>query len=267
MVEPDVVADRRDHRDVGDKIDRGERGPSGGDRMDELDRDMRGVAARAAVAHREQPPAAAIDPCNGLGRRDQNRRLGAEEGGVGVARVARLVRDRLQERRFELFRLLRRAVQEGIEGFEISLLCHGLATLQGLAVRRIASSSACASPSSARMRKVSAASASSRRLMAKPTWISTQSPTQDDAGWSSLMMQAMLTSRLTPPTSTVASFLAGSSIFSMRPGIPRHMALIPWFDLRSGSSLRRRSDARRRSPPVRAQGPRRWREPEHARAP
>jgi PiT family inorganic phosphate transporter len=47
---------------------------------------------------------------------------------------------------------------------------------------RIASSSACASPSSARMRKVSAASASSRRLMAKPTWIRTQSPTQEDAG-------------------------------------------------------------------------------------
>ena len=61
VVEADVVADRRDHRDVGDEIDRRERRPARRDRMDEFDRDMRGVAARAAVAHREQPAAAAID--------------------------------------------------------------------------------------------------------------------------------------------------------------------------------------------------------------
>ena len=54
----------------------------------------------------------------------------------------------------------------------------------------MASSSCCASPSSVRICSVSAASASSMRLMAKPTWIRTQSPTQastrmlgvDDAG-------------------------------------------------------------------------------------
>src|ERR1700677_4411091 len=48
----------------------------------------------------------------------------------------------------------------------------------------MAASSCCISPSSSRILSVLAASSASIRLMAKPTWTSTQSPTHLSTGWS-----------------------------------------------------------------------------------
>src|SRR5215472_14851491 len=88
---------------------------------------------------------------------------------------------------------------------------------------RIASISSCASPRSVKIFRVSTASNSLIRAIAKPTWINTQSLTQDSTGCVSLTIHAMFTCRLTPLTSTVASILTGSSMVTIRPGIPRHI--------------------------------------------
>ena len=198
VLEADVVADRRDHREIGDEVDRGQRRAAGRDRMQELDRDMRGVAARAAIAHGEQPAAAAVDVGERLRRGDQDRSLRGEEARVGLARVARLVLDRMQQRRVELGRrpAARRAGTDRAPCRSASLdMARPSYSAAGVAHRV---ELACASPSSVRICSVSAASASSIRLMAKPTCTSTQSPTQASTGCSSSTMQAMLTWRLTP---------------------------------------------------------------------
>ena len=57
VAEADIVADRRQHRDVGGQVDRGQRRAAGGDRMQEFHGEMRGIAARAAIAHAEQSAA------------------------------------------------------------------------------------------------------------------------------------------------------------------------------------------------------------------
>ena len=68
VLEADIVADRGDHCRIGDKVDRGERRTAGGDRVQEFHGDVCGIAARAAVAHRKQPAAAAVDVGKGCRR-------------------------------------------------------------------------------------------------------------------------------------------------------------------------------------------------------
>ena len=106
LIEADVVADRRNHCDIGDEVDRRQRRAARRDRMDEFNRDMRGIAARAAIAHGEQPAAAPVDIGDRPGGGEQDRGLGGKEPSVGLARVARLLLDRMEERGFQLFRLL-----------------------------------------------------------------------------------------------------------------------------------------------------------------
>src|ERR1700722_20360389 len=222
MLEAEIVADGGNHRQIGHEVGGGKSRAPGRDRVHEFHRDMGGVAARAAIAHREQPSAAAVDIGKRLRGGNQNRRMFAEEARIGFAGVAGFLLDRMQQRRVEPRRRLRLAVQEWIERLEVSVVGHDLPPYSA-ADSRIASISACASPSSLRICNVSAASSSLIRLMAKPTWTSTQSPMQDSTGCSSLTMQAMLICRLTPPTSTVASFLETSLISMIRPGMTRHM--------------------------------------------
>ena len=85
VLEAEIVAERRQRRDIGGEVDRGERRPAGGDRMHELHRDMRGIAARAAIAHGEQPATAAIDAGDGARRGDQALPLFGEEARVHLA--------------------------------------------------------------------------------------------------------------------------------------------------------------------------------------
>src|SRR6516225_4748636 len=96
------------------------------------------------------------------------------------------------------------------------------------AVPAMATSSCCTSPSSLSTRSVAAASASSIRLIAKPTCTRTQYPMQFSTGIESSMTQATFTSRCTPLTSTIASLRSASEIPMIRPGIPKHMASLPF---------------------------------------
>jgi hypothetical protein len=69
MVEADVVADPGQHGDIARQIDGCQRRPSGRDRMLKFDGDMSGIAARPAIAHREETAAFAI----GIGDRTRSR--------------------------------------------------------------------------------------------------------------------------------------------------------------------------------------------------
>src|SRR3954470_14160535 len=60
--------------------------------------------------------------------------------------------------------------------------------------------------------------------MAKPTWISTQSPTSTlSPSWCTSPMFMFLR---TPPTSALASNKSSSRISTIRPGIPKHIRLL-----------------------------------------
>ncbi len=75
-------------------------------------------------------------------------------------------------------------------------------------------------PSAAASRALLAASASSILAMAKPTWMSTQSP----GSRPSSSRRRMLMLRRTPATSTLARCRFSSRSSTTSPGIPRHMA-------------------------------------------
>src|SRR5450432_628396 len=222
MLEAEVVADGGNHRQIGDEVRRGKRRTPRRNRMHEFHRDMRCVAAGAAIAHRVHSPAAPVNLGKRFGRGYKNWGVLTKEATIGLTGVAGFFLDGVQQRRIKPGWHLRLAVQEWIERLEITIVGHDTPPYSA-ADSRIASISACASPSSVRICSVSAASSSLIRLMAKPTCTSTQSPTQELTGCSSLTMQAMLICRLTPPTSTVASFFVTSVISMIRPGMPRHM--------------------------------------------
>src|SRR5262249_59285238 len=80
--------------------------------------------------------------------------------------------------------------------------------------------------------RVASASASSIFAMAKPTWISTQSPTCT----LSESRSATLIVRLTPTTSTVATSGRSPPTATTRPGIARHTSSHP-LDLHVANDL------------------------------
>src|SRR5277367_3369845 len=102
--------------------------------MDEFDRDMRRVAARSAIAHRKQLPMVTVDVRQRPRGGDKGVGLAGEKALVGFACVARLLLYRMHERGVELRRILRLAMQEGIEGLETGFAGHGSCPLN---VRRI----------------------------------------------------------------------------------------------------------------------------------
>src|SRR5438876_11380330 len=79
---------------------------------------------------------------------------------------------------------------------------------------------------------VSRASFSSILLMAKPTWINTQSPGPMPSG----RTNATLTFRFTPETSTLAMEFASSTMSRILPGIPRHI-ICSFLETTRGAAL------------------------------
>jgi hypothetical protein len=63
--------------------------------MHELDCNVRRIAARTAISHREHAAAASIDAGESFGGGDQSYGLLAEKAGVGIARIAGLLLDRV----------------------------------------------------------------------------------------------------------------------------------------------------------------------------
>ncbi len=131
MFEAEIVADRGNHRQIRDQIGSGKRRASCRDRMHEFHRDMGGVAARAAIAHRKQPPAATVHVGKRFRRGHQNRRIFAKETRIGFAGVAGFLLDRMQQRRVESRRRLRLTVQKRIERLEVAFVGHHRASLFG----------------------------------------------------------------------------------------------------------------------------------------
>ena len=230
VLEADIVADRRDHRHIGEKVDRGERRTAGRDGMHEFDGDVRGIAARAAVAHREQPAVVAVDVGDGLGRGDQRWCAGAEEASL----VSRLSRDfsatESEAAASTLIGVLGLAVQKRIKARKFLFVGHD--TLSYRVARKphrfhFGLRFAEFGQNLHGLRDFRLIDPAHREADVN------QHPITDTGlqpGCSSETMQAMLTCRLMPLTSTVASFLAASSILTMRPGMPRHMGFsLQWF--------------------------------------
>ncbi len=67
MLEADVVRHRAHHRSIRGQIDRSQRDAPGRHRMQKLNRHVRCIAARATVAHREEPSVMTINVRNRAG--------------------------------------------------------------------------------------------------------------------------------------------------------------------------------------------------------
>ncbi len=128
VLKTDVVANRRDHREIGDEIDSCERRPPFGDRMHEFHGNMRSVTTRTAVAHREQSSTFAIDVSDSLRHRNKGGRLLAKKTRISLARVARLLFDRVEQCSFEFCWFLLGAMQEWVKCLEVAFIDHGAPT-------------------------------------------------------------------------------------------------------------------------------------------
>src|SRR5580704_1438215 len=242
--EANIVADRTHHRGVGSQIDRRERRAPCSDRVEKLHRKVRGVATRPAIAHREHTALPPVDFGNPLRRGDDRCAVRLEKRLFDGDAMGGLFGHRMQQGGVVLRLVLSRAVKERIEGSEraVSIRAHPWLL-----------SSSSSSPNSASNAKVCAASASSIRLIAKPTCTSTQSPTQDWIGCSASTIQARWISRRTPETSTIPSIFSASLIATICPGMPKHMS-----QPASVRSYLWRSGAPQRLPPGRATDHHHW---------
>jgi hypothetical protein len=83
--------------------------------MQEFHRDVRGVATRAAVAHRKEPAVTAINIRDRMRNRDYGGGMDREERALRVDACLRLLRDRFKQRGIEFRRVLMLAVKERIQ--------------------------------------------------------------------------------------------------------------------------------------------------------
>jgi hypothetical protein len=85
-----------------------------------------GIAARAAVAHGIQPPIAAVDLGDRLGRIHHGLTVPGEEGAENVLMMSRLLSHRLDQRGVQCLRVLLLAVQERVKLLQMLIWhrCH-----------------------------------------------------------------------------------------------------------------------------------------------
>jgi hypothetical protein len=100
---------------IGDEVDRGQRRTPRRYRMQELHRDVRGVAARSAVAHRKEPAVTAINIRNRMRDSDHGGGVIREECALCVDACLRLLRDRFEQCGIEFRRVLMLAMKERIQ--------------------------------------------------------------------------------------------------------------------------------------------------------
>ena len=106
------------------------RGAAGGDRVQELHGEMRGIAARSAIAHAEHPAASPVHPGDRLGRRDHGIGVLGEKALLDLDTVGGFLSNGFQQRLIDGATLLLVTVQERVQPTQWTITFrHGRASL------------------------------------------------------------------------------------------------------------------------------------------